>query len=639
MMRKHPLSITLALWGAALASGACSKDNKAPEPAASATAGTPAADNKESAKAAKVAPAEPISAEKMAEKTGMAPGAVQRSGAPIAVVAEAKGKVEIRPLGEPSFEAVNARAGLFAGDQIRTGVDGTAKIVLVDESVIELPADTAVAIADRDAQPAPASGAAVLSGAARFSVTPRAPGEGAFLVFTPNAIVAANTGAVLGVGVAANGTGRVGVETGEVTLAGMADLGKPTPIKAGFAVDVNATGALAAPIAFDGSGWAEWRVAAEAKAEPVALANARLEALRGVEAELSTGFDGLATLTDTTLSAEANVEARADANDLAGYQAAVPELGAEIEASYLTTLRLEQLSFAAAGDAYLVEDLYVHYPEVVAPVYVSGQVELASALLFSKKLHVICGQRIAPLRAAWYVDHPVGRLQAEAVGFVVPSFYAKATLKPIPAGMVQGHLGGAVAFMPPTVNVNLDGKAKIAHKVYIGVPDASWKSKLNVNVAPPAGGVAWYGKASGGLLVGVAPVIPNVSLFVRGKAAPLASLAVNVNGVVLVPAVKLKTDLRAKVGGEVGGKIDAAHDLKAGAKVKLHGIEGKAVDIKGKAGAGLDAAAKGAANVGGAVKGGIKAGVNVKVKAPPPPKVEVKAKGSIKAGGGIHLGN
>jgi hypothetical protein len=455
-------------------------------------------------------------------------------------------------------------------------------------------------------------------------------------VFTPGAIVATSTGAVLGVGVAATGDGRVGVESGEVTLAGTADLGHPATVAAGFAVDIAADGALAKPIAFDGSGWAEWRVAAEAKAEPAALASAHLEALRGLEGQLDTGLSGLAGLSEATFTAQADAEARVDAGDLAGYQATVPELGAGIEASYLTTLRLEQLSFAAVGRAYAVEELYVHYPDAVGPIYASGQMDLAASLLYSKKLHIVCGQRIAPLRAAWYTHHPVGRLQAEAVGFVVPAAYAKIQLQPIPAALVTGHIVGGVAFVPPAVNVRADASAKLAHKVYIGAPDASWKSKLNVNVAPPKAGIDWHGKAKGALLVGVAPVIPSLSVFVPGKASSLASASIRVNGELLVPAVKLKADLR----GKVGGKIAGAHDVGVGVRGKVTGIEAKAIDVKTRAGAKVDAAAKGAARIGSDVKGGIKAGVDVKVKAPPPPKVkvDVKAKGEIKAGGGFKIG-
>src|SRR5689334_18772420 len=111
MMLQHRLSIAAALF-ASIIGTACSKDSNAPaNPAPSVTSGTPASpiENK------KVETPAALPAEGLVARTGVEPGAVQRSGASIAVVAEVEGKVEIRALGEPSFAPVTVKAPLFAG--------------------------------------------------------------------------------------------------------------------------------------------------------------------------------------------------------------------------------------------------------------------------------------------------------------------------------------------------------------------------------------------------------------------------------------------------------------------------------------------------------------------------------------------
>ncbi|MBZ0231287.1 MAG: FecR family protein, partial [Deltaproteobacteria bacterium] len=194
------------------AAGACNKKNEASQGAApaegtaTASAGTKA----------------PTTATAGAVDPGIEAGPIEREAGegPAAVLAAVSGTVEVRRVGETAYQAAAADTPLYPGDQVRTGEQSTATIAMADESVIEVAEVSTVGVASREGGADPASSAAVLAGLARFTVTSRAPGEGAFKVYTPGGVVmtraepvGVESGAVDVVGLAATAAEPVAVET------------------------------------------------------------------------------------------------------------------------------------------------------------------------------------------------------------------------------------------------------------------------------------------------------------------------------------------------------------------------------------------------------------------------------------------
>jgi hypothetical protein len=609
----------------AVAAGGCGKA-KDPEKKGAATADAAAGAATGEAKAdkpAEPAPPAPITDPKaLAEEFGVTPGGIERpkNEGSDAVLTSIDGKAQVRRVGEEQFAAAKAAQTLFAGDQVRTEADSSATITLLDETVIELAPDSVVALGNRDASADPASSAAVLMGAARFSVSPRVPGEGPFIVFTPGAIVTTK-GTVYGVAVAASGEARVGVEVGEVAIAGLKALDTLVALSSGKSAEITVEGEVQAPVEFKADDWAEWRVAAEADADARTLAELHLEALGNLETQLDDAYADLSATTEAAANVDAQADAQLEAGDAKAYAAAAPEYGATIEASYLASLRLQQLTFATQSHALVAEELYLRHPDEVSVVYTPVQMRVQGAVLLNKKFHVFVAQRVRPLRVSYYAHHPEGRVHAVLVGQAVPDFYAKVKLRPVAIASVRAHVHGPV-FVPPRVSVKAN--AKLDRKVVIATPDVGWHSHVSVKAAPVRAGAGWnaHGAAAvkGKLLVGVPTVTERVSVFGKLKVAPIAAVKLSVRGEPLVTHVHAHKEV---AGGVSGG-------LEAGARLK-----GKGVRV-------VDHSAGAAGAAGAKVKGGVKAGVDVKVKVkvprpPPPPKIKVE--GGVKIKGGIKIGH
>ncbi len=631
--------VVASLPALALAPLGCGKD-EAKKPAALAKASPDAASADEkptpttsAESAAPKTPAPLSDAKAIAEEFGVQPGGIEhaRSEGPDAILTKVEGNVQLRRVGEEDFVPAKAESSIFAGDQIRTDASSSATLTLVDNTVVQLAADSAIALGDRDATPDPASSAAVLFGAARFSVSPRMPGEGTFLVFTPGAIVSSK-GNVFAMGVAADGDARVGVESGELLLAGVKQLDKPVSIGGGKAAEISVAGEIATPTDFKSDDWADWRVQAEGDLSASAVAKAHLDALGNLETELDDAYADLATLSEAAINADAQAQLQLKAKDSTGYAKAAPEYGAAIEASYLAALRLEELTFATQSHAYAAEELYVRHPDEVQAVFAPVEARVHGAILLNKKFRVVINQRMHPLRLAFYAHHPEGRLHAGFVGYVVPSFFAKIKLRAVPSASVHALVHGPV-FVPPRVVV----KGKVERKVFIGIPELSWRKKLTVKAPPFRAGAGWAvggggAAAMGKLMVGLKATVPRVSVFGKVKLAPLAALKISVRGEPIAAAAHIRLKLKGSAAAAQGAEEDVAGGVSGGleAGAKLKGKGAKVVE-------------RGA----GTVKGGIKAGasfkgsVGVKVnvpKPPPPPKVKVEGGIKVKAKGGIKIG-
>ena len=264
--------------------------------------------------------------EALVAQIGVEPGPVQQTGGALAMLATVDGKVEVRRLGEEAFAPISKDEPLYQGDQVRAGDGARATVLFPDESTAELAEVSTLAIGSRVATADPASSAAVLSGVARFSVSPRAPGEGPFVVFTSAGVVATK-GTVFGVGVAADGDARVGVESGAVEVAGAAALDAPVAVEANGAVDLTAAGNLASPAPWSEDDWGVWRDRAEADIDVKATAALHADAMAALASELDATYGALATFGSDLAAFEAKAAAQASANDSASYTASLPKAG------------------------------------------------------------------------------------------------------------------------------------------------------------------------------------------------------------------------------------------------------------------------------------------------------------------------
>ena len=176
----------------------------------------------------------------------------------------------------------------------------------------------------------------------------RGEGEGPFLVFTASGIVGTR-GTTYGVGVAATGQVRVGVEDGEVEIAGSGTLDAPVVVGAGKAATLTFDGRVESPVTFEEDDWGEWRDEAEAEADPAELAEMHAAYVEDAYDEMDDAYaelDGVTAEATVYVDDAAGYEAAADTG---AYEESAEDRAAAIEAAYLAALRLELLTYALAS--------------------------------------------------------------------------------------------------------------------------------------------------------------------------------------------------------------------------------------------------------------------------------------------------
>ena len=651
--------VTTMVVGGLCAVGCKKTDNAAKEAKVQEAPAPAPAQHKEPAPAAKTA------------SPGVAAGGIQhddKEGA-AAILTAAKGTVEVRRLGETQYTAAQANTKLYAGDIVRTADTSTATLALADESVIEVGEVSTVGVGSRDGTADPASSAAVLDGVARFTVTPRAPGEGPFRVYTDAGVIITR-GTTYGVGVAASGEARVGVENGAVDVIGLAQLdGKPVTVEKGSQVLIGADGKLGAAAAWPSDDWGTWRDDADAKLKLDTALDLHGEALVDLSKALADTYGELQASADGVATFEATAATAAQKNDAAAYQSAQADGAATIDASFLLAARLETLTWAYAGHAALATDLYVRHPEELEAKWTAIAPSVDAAVLWPKRFEIAGVAYFEPLRSQYYIHEPVGRAHAALVGIAVPAFYAKIEPPQIDPVSVRGKLKGQVWIAP-----EMTYHASV-RPIWVTMPEPTWNAKLHVVAAPPRAKVDWYmrpptlkanvlvganitGKyasklevkapeprasiAAGwtvpvGMKIQVAPPDLAAAASARAKAkigadgrlvigAPTMAVKGNLDAHVKAPDVKAAVGVKVKAPA-VKVKVP---DVKAGIDAHVGGAVKAAADVRGRA----DGAVKAGAGAGAAAGGAVKAGADVNVKIKPP---EVKLKGEAK--GGFKIGN
>ncbi|HUS28044.1 MAG TPA: FecR family protein [Kofleriaceae bacterium] len=582
-------------------------------------------------------------------------------------LAAVSGTVEVRRVGETQWTAAKQDMKLYEGDMIRTADQGSATIAMADQSTVEMAETSSMAIASRDASADPASGAAMLGGMARFTVTPRAPGEGAFRVYTSSGVILTK-GTTYGVGVSASGEARVGVESGTVDVIGLAQMdATPVAVSTTNQVVIAADGTVGAATAWPSDDWGTWRDETDAKMQLTAAMDAHGAAMTDLNKQLMEGYAQLQTNADAAATFEATAATAAEKQDTAAYTAALPEGSATIDASFSLAGRIEALTWAYCSHAELATELWMRHPKDVEASWTVMAPSVDAAVLWPKRWEVTATAYLEPLRMQYYVHHPRGRMHAKLVGVTVPEWYASVQAPAVDPATVRAK--AKLAFwMTPDVK----WQASSPRPVWITAPDASWHASVKATPATARGKVAWYVRPptmKATALVGanvqsnwesklkMQPAMPMADLHAMWKvpvgtkikiAAPDMKAAANARA-----SWKADAKWNADVAGQAQGKVHApnvATDVKGKMEVKAPDVHVQVpdVNVKGKldvaAGAGAKATAdakagaKAAANAGadaaGKVDGAVKASVKapeVKVKAPSV-KVEGKAKGSFKLG-------
>lgn len=599
--------LTTCVW-------ACSGQNGENKATSSAAPATPSTEQQA---------ADPDQTAALIEQIGVAPGPVQHEDAELAVIAKANGKIEVRRLGREHFAPAKEREQLYQGDQVRTLDGASATILFPDESSVELAEVSTLSIGSRTASSDPASSAAVLSGVARFSVTPRAPGEGPFLAFTAAGVIATK-GTVFGVGVAADGGARVGVELGVVEVAGGAAFDQPVTLEADHAVALNAAGEVASQAEWPKDDWGAWRDEADADLKVNAAVDAHADAMAALSTALEATYGAVAKLDEQMASFEAEASAAADANVPTQYEAKLPSAAVAIDASFLAALRLEYLTQAYASHAALAAELYVRHPDEVAWKPLAPR--LQAAVLWPKRWAIASDAYFEPLRVQYYLHHARGRAHAKWVGLAVPMFYASVTPPEIPAVEIKKQLSFRPFTLPQVVFT------ASARPLWIAAPAAGWRSNVHFTVQAPRGEVAFWvhpAQLKAHALLGMELKHPMPGLFVEGKGNAHAAFKLKhkFHGPkikVTAPDVRAAAQLRAKWGApgalQTHGHLDghASHERNGDAKVVAPGIKMKVAGPKLRIEAPKLQAPK--------VKVDANAKAKAKIKAP---KLQAEAKASV----------
>ena len=536
-----------------------------------------------------------------------------------AALSAVTGTVEIRRVGTETWEPGKQDDPLHPGDQVRAAEGGSATVTLADETAIEVAEESAIAIGSREATADPASTAAVLYGIARFSVAPRAEGEGPFLVYTVNGVVATK-GTVYTVGTAASGTTRVGVEEGAVDVSGGAALDAPVEVPAGKVVEIAPEGK---PGAIEASGTVDfgtWRDEAEARVKAEEAAKFHADRAEKLEAELKAAYAELEAQTKAAQEAEEKAKAAEAAQDAKAYEAAAPEIGASVDASYALSNRLQYLTYAMLADAYIADSLYVRHPAVVKILDPRIR-RLRASILWHKKYHWVTYEYLRPMRPWYYVHTPWGRARARFVSYEIPPWYARVNLRYRPIDW-RPRVRVPV-FRLPVWKV----RRGVRKAIWVEGPRRGWYATVRPRVRPARARVNWY----------VRPKAPKARIVVGMRpAAPIKT-------VFKVRPPRKRADAVVRFGGRVGRRRDRdGVRVRAGVRA---GVDAPAVDVGGRVKVGADGVdvrgpggrVKAGVDVGGAgvdVKGGVggrvKAGVDVGGGA----GVDVKggAGGRVKAG-------
>jgi hypothetical protein len=371
---------------------------------------------------------------------------------------------------------------LFSGDTIWTGPHTEATVALADETLVQLGEESVIVIGNRAVSADPASSAALLYGIARVSVSPRVRGEGAFILSVGPAFAVAK-GTAFAACLVAGGTARVGVEHGEVELAGAQALDKPITLGPAEVSTISPAGVVGPKQDFKRDDWGEWRFDNEKATDLAALAQVHADRLVGGESRLDTDYLVLQKLVTTASTLTWHAEENTTPKGAAEYKATATERSAAIEGAYRVALEISRLTHAALSDAFILAELRARHAELGTQIAEFTQ-EIAAAQLYDKKLQLVSAIYLGPLRAAYYAHTARGRARATSLDMPAPTF-AQIKLVDPPAAEIAKRVPVGL-YVPP----RLDSTAHL-HQLWQHAPNVGWDERLTLQPVMPRQG-SWY---------------------------------------------------------------------------------------------------------------------------------------------------
>jgi hypothetical protein len=465
---RRSLPVPLAALAALGLAAACRSERAAPAPAAPppASAGPR------------------IDLDSLTARVGVKPGGLVTPGVgPDGSLMWNEGTVSVRRVGEDRFVDATPRMPLFAGDAVWTGPHTEATVALADETLVQLAEESVIVIGNRAVSADPASSVALLYGVARMSVSPRARGEGPFVTSVGASLVAAK-GTAFAAGIVAGGVARVGVEHGEVEVAGAQALDKPVTLGPSEAVTIDPAGAVSPSADFKRDDWGEWRFAAEKSSDLGALARRHADRLVGEEARLDTDYLVLQKLVTSASTLTWQAEENTGPKATAEYKASALERTASIEAAYRMATEIARVTHAAMSDAFILGELRARHADQLGPQIAEFAQEIAGAALYDKKLQLVSSVYLGPLRAAYYAHTARGRARAASLEMPTPSF-GQVKLSEVPPAEISKR-GAAGLYVPP----RLDSTTHL-HPLWQRAPKVGWDVRLTLQPVPPRQG-SWY---------------------------------------------------------------------------------------------------------------------------------------------------
>jgi hypothetical protein len=467
--RKLALRLNLAVLAALqlFAASACRKEPPPPPPPAP--------------PAAPAGP--PVDIDSLTARVGVKPGGLLTPGVgPDASLMWSEGTVMVRRVGDDRFTEATPKMQLYSGDSIWSGPHTEATIALADETLVQLAEETVIVVGNRAISADPASSVAVIYGVARVSVSPRARGEGAFLTSAGAALIGAK-GTAFAVGVVAGGLVRVGVEHGEVEVAGAKALDKPLTIGPATATTIDAAGVVGPPEDFKRDDWGEWRFSNE-RGDLAAVARTHSDRLVSEEARLDTDYLMLQKLATTASSLTWQAESNTAPKATAEYKATAQERAASIEATYRLAAEIARLTHAALSDAFILGELRARHPAELGETLSEFTQEIAAAQLYDKKLQLVSAIYLGPLRSAYYAHTARGRARATSLDMPAPSFAQIKLVDPSAAEIAKRVPPGL--YVPP----RLDSTTR-PHPLWQRAPKVGWDERLTLQPVMPRQG-SWY---------------------------------------------------------------------------------------------------------------------------------------------------
>ena len=431
------------------------------------------------------APAGPrVDVDSLTARVGVKPGGLVTPGVgPEGSIMWSEGTVSVRRVGEDRFVEATPKMALFSGDTVWTGPHTEATIALADETLVQLAEESVIVIGNRAVSADPASSVALLYGVARMSVSPRARGEGAFVTSVGSALVAAK-GTAFAVGVVAGGAARVGVEHGEVEVAGARALDRPVTLGPSEVSTIDVAGAVSPPAEFKLDDWGQWRFTAEQSPDLPALARLHADRLVGEEARLDTLYLSLQKVVTNASTLTWQAEENTSPKAAAEYKATAQERGASIEAAYRLSTEIARVTHAALSDAFILAELRARHAAELGPQISEFTQEIAAAELYDKKLQLVSAIYLGPLRAAYYAHTARGRARATSLDMPAPSF-AQVKLTDVSAAEIGKRVPPGL-YVPP----RLESSAHL-HPLWQRAPKIGWDERLTLQPVPERQG-SWY---------------------------------------------------------------------------------------------------------------------------------------------------